>query len=580
MNTRVLQAALLLAATLVVESPRPAFASPDPQVASQSASVATPFTLEEPKGCTKTATAYQFAARNVGQNDTVPPPQLCTIDLKPTSEGNAGVVRVRIRTENARGLLTARLSGAASRGWSSSVHVPLPVEKPANPTAAAPGTPIEIGSDTAATEVDLLVPTQFKGTLTIGRVDFGGALDFSILFSAEALQSPAMRRRSDLGQSHRVSLPVTTYRALIDLADSTAAREPVSTAASASTTDRDTAFVTAKENAYHVLSAIIGHDDDEKASKTTSEPLVVFVGLGGRNKIVLSDLVAWPMVVRAVSGQGRLAEPWQTSLERAEYVWAVYVEEEAAPFFTSVDADFLRSPRSDEHDDFDPQGIERADGAALQQNVPVRLGFKRFRIPDTFDVTRITFSRQSTSYGLRQWSKTFTRHGRYPIRVTGAVVVPAPMIERRDYVLTPVYVDDNLTPGAYSIEEVETIQPIFAAAAIRYPQLRASADQAPLGWARLWRSILPEPILGIGVPFVKNSGFGGQSLLFGGSWPIVGDRVHVVLGRVKVREPYAEPGVSVPSRVPANSPPVEELRSMRTAWKTVAAISVDLARTW
>lgn len=346
-----------------------------------------------------------------------------------------------------------------------------------------------------------------------------------------------------------------------------------------SETERSRQEVATKRRVHRLVRELIGREELRNASATKSEPVAIFVGLAGLNKVILVDLVAWPMVVEEDDGD-RLAEPWQATFERACHFWAVYVEEDTAPFFTSIDAEFRRNSAAEEHDDFDPQGVVRRDlGVSDTGTIAVRLGYKRFSIPDGFDAIRITFSRQSSSNGLRQWSRIFTRYGRLPFGFAGTVVVPAPIITRRDYVIADVFVDDRLTAGAYSLDETRSRQPIFAALAVRFPHLRASAEQAPIGWSRFWRSMTPEPVIGLGVPTANRAKFIGESLLMGGSWRVVGDRVHFVIGRVRTREPFAKPGITVPSRL-ASKVPLEDLRELGTGWKTVAAISVDLARTW
>ena len=492
----------------------------------------------------------------------------CIFDIGGGSGAARAMFVLRVWSSSAGALLSVQVRGTAPGGWGMDA-------RDATEGAAPAQDVVEIGTDAPVADVELLVPLTFTGTLTVTRLDLGkDTVEFQVDRDIPERRPDALTEIGDRGQSARLGLPTQAYQDLLSLARGYSARS-----------FQD---VGSKQRTNRILSAVIGRDGAPTDSATTSEPLAIFVGLAGLNKVILVDRVAWPMVVSRDGGE-RLAEPWQTTFERASHFWAVYVEEDAAPFFTSIDAEFRRSETLQEHDDFDPQGVVRRPpgcdpGGACKGDdgkgtIPVRLGYKRFRIPDGFHAIRLTFSRQSASYGLRQWSRVFTKYGRFPVGLAGAVVVPAPVITRRDYLLTNVFAGDSVTPSAYELDETESRQPLFAAVALRFPHLRASADQAPFGWPRLWRTLTPEPLFGLGVPTVRRSSFLGQSLLVAGSWPVVSDRIHFAFGRVKVREPYAVPGIAVPSRL-AERVPVEDVRELRSAWKTVAAISVDLVRTW
>jgi len=469
-------------------------------------------------------------------------------------------------------LLSAEANGRSDDGWLAE-YTPVDANRQRLPND------LFVASDAAAADIDVLLPPGFAGDLVLTRLDLGvqqvefdiGITDIAArneakkntLKKSAAENAPELNRIADRGHSALVGVPRGAYDDLVALARAAATRLPPDPAA--------------KAHAHDFVSAVIGRQEHWDEIATRSEPVVMFIGLAGLSRIILVDSVAWPMVV---TGSARLAEPWQTTFERAEHFWAVYVEEESAPFFTSIDSDFRKSGTPEEHDEFDPQGIVRRESSgAGNATLRIRLGYKRFRIPGALNVARVTFSRQSSSYGLRQWSRAFTKYGSQPVRFAGAVVVTVPVIERRDFATHQIYVDDALKPTAYSLEEDISHQPIFAALATRFPHLKASAEQAPIGWPRFWRSLTPEPMVGRGVPMAKHVGAGGQSFLVAASWPVIGDRVHFVFGRVWLQEPAAKNGYTVPSRIPVDQP-LDEIREFRGAWKSVAGLSVDLARTW
>src|SRR6185369_5519164 len=115
--------------------------------------------------------------------------------------------------------------------------------------------------------------------------------------------------------------------------------------------------------------------------------------------------------------------------------------------------------------------------------------------------------------------RTFSKTGTYWWRVAGGILIPGPTVVRNDYAVNPVFVDDRLTPTAFSIGIDQSRQPIFASTALRFPVLRASAAQVSGKWSRMWRDLIPEPIFGLGFPWIEGN-FGAQSMLAGGSWPI------------------------------------------------------------
>jgi hypothetical protein len=577
--------ALAAAAAVVWLTPARAAANPDPGTAASMARQSAAPTLQlKDAQCAAQGSDRRFTLASVARPGDDPAAATAPVDVTcrfaattPPPAGDAApephLLRVRALARD--GLLSVVVTGTAP-SWPSSDHR------------------VELGSDGAVEAQELLVPAGFTGEIAVRRFDLGpGDLGFEVQFDTDtptptrgSARETTSTRVADRGQSLRAALETSAYRDLVALARTHSTRQHV---------DADL-----KDRTYLILTTLIARDASQwRNSATRSEPIVAFIGLAGMTRIVLADAVAWPMKVsfqragRQTSfSDERLAEPWQTTFERAQYLWVMYVEDEGAPYFTSIDARFTNRAESDDHEDFDPQGVSRWDlGLAASDTVRVRIGYKRFRIPERLNGTQVTFSRQSSTYGLRQWSARYSRYGRYPVRVAASLMGGFPSVKGRDFELTPVHADDSLTPGAYSLEEKSSRQPIFILAAVRFPQLRESERQTPLGWSRLWRSLVPEPVIGLGLPTINrraadgeatSAGVGRQSLALGFSWPIYGERVHFVAAAVRFHEAQTREGAGPlveGTRYPIGTT-IDDVRDLRAVWKPLVGLSIDLARTW
>ncbi|MEZ5292374.1 MAG: hypothetical protein R2745_14935 [Vicinamibacterales bacterium] len=486
---------------------------------------------------------YEFSARVVDQSGEAPRTE-CRFDVAtPAQSGGRWVLAIHGQTATA--LLSAEVQAGATL----------------------------VGSDIPSADLEVLIPPDFSaGTLTVRRVDLGTdplKADIRIRFVTYGPGDDGMDALAGRGQSFQAVMPQEDYRTFIRLARASTTESPV---------DSPT-----KREAHDSLSRLIGRNADAWRDRATrSEPMVVFVGLSGANRIVLLDQVGRIMPAARDRDGHKYAEPWQSTFEKSRSFWAVYLEDEATPFFTSIDAQFRRASPS-EHDDFDPQGIARLEVDDQHAGEPrrVRIGVKRFRMPDLHDTVQVMFTRQSAGYGLRQWGRTFTRHGSW--RFAPGVFVTDPVITRNDFTLTPVFVDGSLTPASYAIDVNRTRQPVFVTLATRSASLRDSERQAR-GLERKLRRLVPEPIVGIGLPTVR-SGKGlqnwlsTQSLLFALSIPIVGNDVHLVVGAVRKQQPYLNGDLTTAERLP-DARSLDDIRTLRASWKFVLGVGIDVRRTW
>jgi hypothetical protein len=276
-----------------------------------------------------------------------------------------------------------------------------------------------------------------------------------------------------------------------------------------------------------------------------SEPMVVFFGLGGANKVLLLDC-------RDTSGSGprrtcqQYAEPWQTTLQRARYVWGVYVEDERTPFNTSIDVEFKAKAPSVDYEEFDPHALARAQvvSDSTGPNRLIRVGYRRFRVREPPVAVQVAFSRQGPNYGLRQWVRVYRQFSARWWVVSGAVLVPAANNAIRHIELMPVPSPDGLSARAQIVED-KPPAPIFASLVWRWPQVRGLAENMPTAWRRLAVNLIPDIAGGLSLPVRRHN-----SYFVGGSWPILADRLSFMMGAKIFRSEGPADGLVVGQIVP------------------------------
>ena len=464
-------------------------------------------------------------------------------------------------------------------------------------------------SDVPAADQQLMIPVDqtFKGWVEIKRFDARGAetTNLRVTLSGEALDGIAPGNAKGLrahdsdavflgslassGAAFRTDLSKEDYDRLGRIA--VAYRE------------RTASNANDKRRVYKLVSELLGRriEPGRIEFATRSEPIMAFVGISGLSRFVLMDCQAWPMPSKksAVGDADcdRLSEPWQTSLERAAHFWVAYVEDEQGTYDTSMDLDF-DAPEARDYDDFDGQNALRVLENAVAQAGPgasgsketrrVRVGFRRFALPSRVDSVKVTIVRQGSAYGLKTWSRSFARYGPFPVRLAGTLGVPGWFPATRTISLSNVYAPNSSDVIAAEVSEAIHHQPLFAMASVRYPQLRAAAEQSN----RSWRSFFPDAGVGIALPWINKENadeppaaqseanwwdaLKRQTWVFAAAWQLeYGSRVHFFLGAVRQRE--IDRLMPVGQRVPTGTP-LDQVRTIRPHWHPTIGISVDLAR--
>lgn len=312
---------------------------------------------------------------------------------------------------------------------------------------------------------------------------------------------------------------------------------------------------------YHIVSRWLGRDpayeftDDkgkEKQRASQSDPIVLFAGLAGLNKIALLDCQhrheqTLPEDNALKSKFYRchdFARPSAQTLERAKNFWAAYVEDGDAPYDTTIEAEFGSTSRNPDYEEFDPRVAPTSVDQSASRTV--LLGFRRFRIREAPSVAQVAFTRQGPAYGLRQWIRVYRQRSQWWIVPAATVFAPGIPVEQNNAVLTPIYADGSTQPFANVIGEDSKTRFLFAGLALQWPQLRAKADDSgPL--KRLLYNAVPDVSLG----------FADVNMLFsGGSWPIPlwRDRTYLTLGTTWVREDHVVSGYTLGQRLPLSTP--------------------------
>jgi hypothetical protein len=360
-----------------------------------------------------------------------------------------------------------------------------------------------------------------------------------------------------------------TYKALQQFAQcdwlAYDARHGSSPPSGAVTTPSDTGCFDAQmkalgEQIYPFVSALAGRSPEREFGKgqprmSLNEPMLVFFGLGGWNKILQLDCRR-----NKIDGETgectKFSEPWQTTLQRARYVWAVYIEDEQTPFNTSIDVEFKGGAPSVDYEEYDPRGLARPAAALMPASTPrfLRIGYRRVRVREAPISVQVAFSRQGPNYGLRQWVRVYRQFsGRWWV-VSGAILLPLENNAVSHIELEPVLPPEGGPAVRSRIVEDLPIAPVYATLIWRWPQVRNLAENQPRAAMRLLVNLIPDVVGGMSLPPRRHN-----SYLAGGSWPILADRLSFIMGAKIYRDEQPTPGFAVGQSVPASTP-IEAVR--------------------
>jgi len=322
-----------------------------------------------------------------------------------------------------------------------------------------------------------------------------------------------------------------------------------------------------------------------------SEPIVLFIGLGGGTAIALLDCRFRSDLEDFRSADGTIpdaakrrqatcllkADPWSISFERAPYFWAAYFEDVDTPFRTSIDVEFRDRAEHADYEEFDPASLA---GRSVERGstdgdtpVPVRVGFRRFRVREAPAYTKVGFSREGQGYGLRQWVRTYSQYGRRRWGFAGGVMVSAIPATLADISLRDVYADGATAPFAQEVVEDERNRLVFGFLAVRWYQWRDRAAEMTQV-QQMWRHVfVPDVLLGVGVPGPIDAP------MVGASWPlpILRDRVSFVVGGSYLREDAFTNGYRAGSRVPLGVGK-NDVSEQRRKWSRSIGLAIDVVQ--
>jgi hypothetical protein len=423
---------------------------------------------------------------------------------------------ITLRATNRDVLLTADLLGGSS-------------------TAASTELPIAATEVPAAFQM-LLVDAGTSGNLLLRRHDVAGAdVETIVIESPTAPASPEaelwFRPELSAGHAQRLRLSATDYDRLLKLgrcternvrADTKCLEDLLTTLpgvtprSGMSTKDAVTDRIYAEVSGW--LGRVVTKEFTHTRLASTSEPIVLFIGLSGVNRAVLLDCQGLDSVNdnRECTDYARVSA---RTLERATHIWVAYLEDEDVPFSTTIDVEVSGRGNAAEYDEFDPRVARRAplDPTKPNEKHVIRLGFRRFRLPDRPVAVQVAFSRQGAGYGLRQWVWTYQKYSRSPVAVAvGPLMIPVPVITQR---------------GRVDASEDETRRFVFGTVSMRFPQWRGKGYDQSRGRSLLY---FLTPGITFGVADSRTFMLGGSVLV-----PVAGDRVGLAGGLALTRDPEA-----------------------------------------
>jgi hypothetical protein len=411
-------------------------------------------------------------------------------------------------------------------------------------------------TDAASPSVQLVLPAGFQGFVEVTRQDVPDAE----LHVAARLESESLRGSDTLpvdgrppddswfvgsfvrGHALRATLAAPRYQDLVALArcDYLA---PAERAPGGCASDHTSRVATL----YDWVSEIVGRSaplEFGSHSGTKTEPIIVFFGLANLNRTVLLDC-------RDISGRTceEYSEPWQTSLQRADYAWAVYLEETATGYDTAIDIEFRQRASDFDYEEFDPRApvqLSTVDAAGSTRRT-IRVGYRRFRIREAPASVQVAFTRQGPSYGLRQYQRLYLKRSSRAFALAGTLMVSAEAVQLTDINVREEPRADYTTPIAGRLTTSIAESWVFTGISFRWPVARARASDQPNWPQRLAWSAVPDVTAAIGFREGRNPFFVGTS------WPIF-SRINLTFGTALFRHDRFRPGYVASQLVPLDRP--------------------------
>jgi hypothetical protein len=411
-------------------------------------------------------------------------------------------------------------------------------------------------TDAATPNVQLILPAGFQGFVEVTRQDVPDMpLSVSARLESEILRGSDTLATNDTppedswfvgsfvrGHALRATLAAPKYQELVALARCDY-RAPAERAPGGCVSEHTARAATV----YDWVSEIVGRSaplEFASHSGTKTEPMIVFFGLANLNRTVLLDC-------RDTSGRTceEYSEPWQTSLQRADYAWAVYLEETATGYDTAIDIEFRQRASDFDYEEFDPRApvqLSTVDTAGNARRT-IRVGYRRFRIREAPSSVQVAFTRQGPSYGLRQYQRLYVKRSSRAFVLAGTLMVSAEAVQLTDIAVREEPRPDYGTPTAGRLSSSIAESWVFTGISFRWPVARARASDAPNWPQRLTWSAVPDVTAAIGFREGRNPFFVGTS------WPIY-SRINLTFGTALFRHDRLRPGYFASQLVPLDRP--------------------------
>jgi hypothetical protein len=320
--------------------------------------------------------------------------------------------------------------------------------------------------------------------------------------------------------------------------------------------DRKTEF----DGAANSLRALV---DKVMPGIPLNTPLVVFVGVGSVNKTVLMKCAekVKDAVPNTVCKTWR--HPFEVGLGDAKEMAVAFIEDADAKYDTVIDIEFKRSASAVDYEEYYP--IVRREDADTPPVVSV--GVKRVSLRDEPGVVQVAFTRQSATYGARQWIRVFRQSGVSGFSLGGSVLIPAlPVSLDRVTAVERATPDGNAIAGSF-IETESARRVIFGAVSFRFPRRKdIIEDTSGKGWRALARVTPPNFVLGIGLPWE-----GPKAIVAAADIPVLVDRLSIFLGVIRRTDQELPPGLAQGSRVPSGFEAPE-----KTGYHFLFGLGIDL----
>jgi hypothetical protein len=390
-------------------------------------------------------------------------------------------------------------------------------------------------TDLAAAQQRVLIPALSVGTIYIQRLDGGDQpVGIRVSLTAEALRPTSNGARGSFveslsrGHAYRQPFSQRDYLRLVEFGECDVAGS------------RQTCNFNLSERTlelYKSISDLLGRQyrnefvkndtgpSDFDPNPSESDAIVVFLGLGGLNRFALLQCKSAGSGGTATRTCERTQDVGGNSLKRADYVWAVYLEDNQSPFETSIELEFKSRAPDVDYEEFDSRSQSRLRPLAqpgvdtTTTNRLLRIGFRRFRIreaPTTIlgaaTAVQIAFTRQSPEYGLRQWVKVYRKYSDRWWQVSAGLFFPAMKVRAQKITLQVELDDQRQNQIGQRIVAVDRYSQVFGSLAFSWPQLR--------GYGRL----VPGPVGAVGL-----APRGIKAWFAGAAWPI-DSRLSLVFG--------------------------------------------------